>query len=48
MDKDMAIEVRHVTKKFKIFYDKGHTMKELVLFKNRRKYEERLVLAIRN
>lgn len=44
MDKDMAIEVRHVTKKFKIFYDKGHTMKELVLFKNRRKYEERLVL----
>lgn len=39
-----AIEVNHVTKKYKIYHDKGHTLKELVLFKNRRKYEERLVL----
>lgn len=44
MNADMAIEVKHVTKKFKVYYDKGHTLKELALFKSRRKYEERLVL----
>ncbi|MEY8354089.1 ABC transporter ATP-binding protein [Lachnospiraceae bacterium 54-53] len=39
-----AIEVRNVSKSFKIFLDKGHTLKEKFLFRNRRQYEERKVL----
>lgn len=39
-----AIEVKNITKKFKIYYDKGNTLKEKVLFKNRRIFEEREVL----
>ena len=39
-----AIEVRHVTKKFRVYMDRGHTLKEIALFKKRRQYEERLVL----
>lgn len=44
MDLENAIEVHNVTKKFKVFMDKGRTLKELTLFSNRRKYEEREVL----
>jgi ABC-2 type transport system ATP-binding protein len=44
MNPDNAIEVNNVTKKFKVYLDKGNTMKEKVLFKKRRKYEERQVL----
>lgn len=29
-----AIEVRHVTKKFRVYMDRGHTLKEIALFKN--------------
>jgi len=39
-----AIEVRDVHKKFKIYYDKGHTLKEKLLFRNRNRSEERWVL----
>ena len=39
-----AIEVSNVTKMFKVYLDKGYTMKEKVLFRNRRRYEERRVL----
>lgn len=39
-----AIEVIDVTKKFKIFIDRGKTIKERVLFSSRRKYEYRQVL----
>lgn len=39
-----AIEVSHVNKSFKVFLDKGRTLKELTLFSSRRKYEERKVL----
>lgn len=39
-----AIEVHNITKKFKVFMDKGHTLKEMTLFRNRRRYEEREVL----
>lgn len=39
-----AIEVKNITKKFKVYYDKGHTLKEISLFSSRRKYEERNVL----
>ncbi len=39
-----AIEVRNITKKFRVYLDKGHTLKEKTLFRKRRKYEERSVL----
>ncbi len=39
-----AIEVRNVKKKFRVYFDKGHTLKEKALFLRRRKYEEREVL----
>lgn len=39
-----AVEVHRVVKKFKVYQDKGHTIKERALFKRRRKYEERTVL----
>lgn len=44
MRSENAIEVTNVVKKFKVYLDKGRTLKEKVLFSNRRKYEERLVL----
>lgn len=44
MKQGNAVEVRNVRKKFRLFYDKGHTLKELVLFRERRKFEERIVL----
>ena len=39
-----AIEVDNVTKTFKIYLDKGGTMKERLLFRNRRRHENRKVL----
>ena len=39
-----AIEVKNITKKFKVYIDKGNTLKEKVLFKKRRAFEEREVL----
>ncbi len=44
MDKDNAIEVRDVKKKFKIYYDKGNDLKDRILFHNRSHYEDRWVL----
>jgi ABC-2 type transport system ATP-binding protein len=44
MQSENAIEVKDVSKSFKIFIDKGHTVKERVLFRSRRKYEHRQVL----
>lgn len=44
MENENAIEITNVTKKFKVYMDKGHTLKELTLFHKRRKYEEREVL----
>lgn len=40
-----AIEVKSVYKSFKIFHDKGNTLKEKILFKNRNRYEEHRVLS---
>lgn len=37
-------EVQDVHKKFKIYYDKGRTLKERLLFRNRNRSEERWVL----
>lgn len=39
-----AIEINNVTKKFKIYYDKGSSFKEKLLFKNRNQHEDRWVL----
>lgn len=44
MRPENAIEVKNITKSFKVYLDKGSTIKEKVLFKNRRRYEERRVL----
>lgn len=44
MDKDNAIEVRNISKSFKVYYDKGNELKEKMLFWKRNKYEKRVVL----
>ena len=44
MEKSIAISVQDVSKKFRVYYDKGTSLKEKVLFCNRRRYEEREVL----
>lgn len=43
-DSNNAIEVRDIKKKFKIYIDKGSELKERILFKERKQYEEREVL----
>ena len=43
-NEDYAILVNHVTKKFKVYYDKANTLKERIVFWNRKKPEERTVL----
>lgn len=44
MNNEIAIEVKDLTKKFKVYYDKGSQLKERMLFRNRNRYEERCVL----
>lgn len=44
MEKDHAIEVKNVRKKFRVYYDKGSELKERLLFRNRNRYEDRWVL----
>ncbi|MCI6035838.1 MAG: ABC transporter ATP-binding protein, partial [Firmicutes bacterium] len=44
MKPENAIEVHDITKSFKVYLDKGDTIKEKVIFSNRRKYENRQVL----
>lgn len=44
MKPENAIEVREVVKKFRVYLDKGSTLKEVALFSKRRRYEEREVL----
>lgn len=39
-----AVSVKDVNKKFKVYYDKGQSMKERILFRNRSHYEDRWVL----
>ena len=43
-ENDIAIEVRNVTKRFKVYLDKGAQLKERLLFRKRSRYEERKVL----
>lgn len=42
--KDTAIEVKNVTKSFKLYYDKPSTLKERLVFWNKKKAEERVIL----
>ena len=44
MQEGNSIEVTGVSKKFKVYYDKGNSLKERVLFLKRGRYEERWVL----
>ena len=44
MKDDNVIEVKNITKKFKIYYDKGKMLKEKVLFWKRNMYDEHWVL----
>lgn len=44
MKSEVVIEIKDVRKSFKVFYDKGHTLKERLLFRERRRFEERTVL----
>lgn len=44
MIEENAIEVRNLKKKFKVYYDKGNSLKERLLFWKRNQYEERWVL----
>lgn len=44
LNSENAIEVKNVKKMFKVYYDKGHTLKEKALHASRNKYEEREVL----
>lgn len=44
MKSDNSIEVKSVRKKFKVFYDKGSSLKEKILFRNRNRYDVRWVL----
>ena len=41
MDKENAIEVKNITKDFKVYYDKGSELKEKMLFWKRNRYEKR-------
>lgn len=43
MKKENAIEVRNLKKKFRVYYDKGNSLKEKAIFRKRNKYEERWV-----
>ncbi|MDO5156769.1 MAG: ABC transporter ATP-binding protein [Eubacteriales bacterium] len=44
MNTENAIEVRNMKKKFKVYFDKGHMLKECLIFANRNKHEDRWVL----
>lgn len=44
MNPENAIEVKDVRKHFKVYYDKGHMLRERIISFNRNKYERREVL----
>ncbi|MDE5556641.1 MAG: ABC transporter ATP-binding protein [Ruminococcus sp.] len=44
MNNDIVIDVKNITKKFRIYFDKGSQLKEKLLFRKRTRYEEREVL----
>lgn len=44
LNNDVVIEVKDLHKKFKIYHDKSHSLKDTLLSKKRRRYEEREVI----
>ena len=44
MNPENAIEVRNVTKYFKVYTDKGHMLRERIVHIGRNKYEKKEVL----
>ncbi|MDE6034500.1 MAG: ABC transporter ATP-binding protein [Ruminococcus sp.] len=44
MNNDIVIDVKNITKKFRVYLDKGSQLKEKLLFRKRTRYEERTVL----
>lgn len=44
MTNEVVIKVNDVHKSFKMYYDRGHSLKEVLLFKSRRRYERHNVL----
>ena len=44
MENGVTIEVRDLTKKFRVYHDKGKSLKDKILFCSRNKYETRTVL----
>ncbi len=43
-DEKIAIRVKNVSKSFRLYFDKGHMLKEKVLFKNRGQFEKHEIL----
>lgn len=43
-NKEVAIQVRNMSKRFRIYFDKGHMLKEKLLFASRNRYETRIIL----
>ena len=46
MEKDVAIKTIHVTKTFKLYYDKSHTLKEKILFFSKKSKSKDRVLTV--
>lgn len=46
MDKKYAIKVEHVSKDFKLYYDKAHTLKEKILFFSKKNKDKNDVLHV--
>lgn len=46
MEKDIAIKVTHVSKDFKLYYDKAHTLKEKLLFFSKKNKDKNHILHI--
>ena len=46
MEKDIAIKATHVTKTFKLYYDRSHTLKEKLLFFSRKNKSKDHILTV--
>ena len=46
VEKDIAIKVNHVSKDFKLYYDKAHTLKEKLLFFSKKNKDKNHILHV--
>ena len=46
VEKDIAIKVNHVSKRFKLYYDKAHTLKEKLLFFSKKNKDKNHILEV--